>query len=76
MKPMLSERKIVSPDEGGSDPVTPMLPRPGAMEPASQRRTRIRPTVSWYGKILIIGALLMTFGWELFRFVITLLTLD
>ncbi|MDA9440181.1 hypothetical protein XH98_13800 [Bradyrhizobium sp. CCBAU 51745] len=76
MKPMLSERKNVSPDEGVSDPVTPMPPRPGAMETAAPKRTRIRPTVSWYGKILIIGALLMTFGWELFHFVITLLTLD
>lgn len=76
MKSMPSERKVVSPDEKVSDQVTSLPPRPGAIASSSQKRTRIRPTVSWYGKILIIGALLMTLGWELFHFVITLVTLD
>jgi len=44
---------------------------------ASRRKwVRNSPTVSWYGKILIIGALLVTFGWELFHLIITLMTLD
>lgn len=43
---------------------------------ASRKWVRISPKVSWYGKILIVGALLVTFGWELFHFIITLMTLD
>jgi hypothetical protein len=37
---------------------------------------RIRSTVSWYGKLLIVGALLLALGWELLRLLIVLLTLD
>ncbi|TGN89012.1 hypothetical protein EOW77_0009245 [Bradyrhizobium yuanmingense] len=50
--------------------------RPRTARPTTRRLVRISPTVSWYGKILVIGALLVTFGWELVRLVITLLTLD
>ncbi|WP_375306245.1 hypothetical protein WI560_31250 [Bradyrhizobium sp. A11] len=42
----------------------------------SRRWVRISPKVSWYGKILIAGALLITFGWQLFHLFITLMTLD
>lgn len=43
---------------------------------ASRGRVRISPKVSWYGKILVVGALLVAFGWELFHLIITLVTLD
>lgn len=43
---------------------------------ASRGWVRISPKVSWYGKILIVGALLVAFGWELFHLIITLVTLD
>ena len=43
---------------------------------ASRGRVRISPKVSWYGKILVVGALLVAFGWELFHLMITLVTLD
>ncbi|BAR62122.1 hypothetical protein NK6_8978 [Bradyrhizobium diazoefficiens] len=32
--------------------------------------------MSWYGKILIVGALLVTMGYELFRLMIALVALD
>jgi hypothetical protein len=36
----------------------------------------VGPAVSWYGKFLIVGALLVTAGWELSRLIITILALD
>lgn len=76
MEPILSERKTVTPDHGVSELRTSARPRPGTLEQPSRKRTRIGPTVSWYGKILVIGALLITFGWELFHLIIALVTLD
>ncbi|MDA9479673.1 hypothetical protein XI03_35310 [Bradyrhizobium sp. CCBAU 65884] len=60
---------------GAVGPLPPLHQRRAAKAPA-RRWIRISPTVSWYGKILIIGALLVTFGWELFHLIITLMTLD
>ena len=37
---------------------------------------RKSPTVSWYGKLLIISTLLVAGGWEFFRLIIAILTLD
>ncbi|MBR0883019.1 alpha-beta hydrolase superfamily lysophospholipase [Bradyrhizobium japonicum] len=37
---------------------------------------RANPIVSRYGMLLIVGALLVTLGWEFFRLIIILWTLD
>lgn len=43
----------------------------------SKRQTRRRPTTfSWYGALLIVGALLVAAGWETFRWILTIITLD
>ncbi|MGY4567156.1 hypothetical protein [Bradyrhizobium sp. USDA 3256] len=41
-----------------------------------RRPRRSGPTVSWYGRLLIAGALLVAAGWEVFRLLLTLITLD
>ncbi len=33
-------------------------------------------TVSWYGRLLIVSMLLVAAGWELFRLIIAIVTLD
>ena len=33
-------------------------------------------TVSWYGRLLIISMLLVAAGWELFRLIVAIITLD
>ena len=33
-------------------------------------------TVSWYGRLLIVSMLLVAAGWELFRLIIAIITLD
>ena len=33
-------------------------------------------TVSWYGTLLIIGTLLVAAGWEIFRWILAIITLD
>ncbi|OCX29130.1 MULTISPECIES: hypothetical protein [unclassified Bradyrhizobium] len=44
--------------------------------PAPRRRHRDGPTVSWYGRLLIVGTLLLAAGWEIFRLLLTIITLD
>jgi hypothetical protein len=33
-------------------------------------------TASWYGRLLIVSTLLVAAGWELFRWIIAIITLD
>ncbi|PIT02050.1 hypothetical protein TSA1_15710 [Bradyrhizobium nitroreducens] len=69
------DRVISSPRDRAADQSA--VPHQTRAAKASRRKwVRISPTVSWYGKILVIGALLVTFGWELFHLIITLMTLD
>jgi len=43
----------------------------------SKRKARSRlATVSWYGRLLIIGLLLAAAGWELFQWVLVIITQD
>jgi hypothetical protein len=58
---------------GGSPSVSD---RTGQKPRASYQRRRIGPTVSWYGRLLIVGALLVAMGWELFRLMLVVLSLD
>ncbi|MEY9123249.1 hypothetical protein [Bradyrhizobium yuanmingense] len=76
MGTMIADRTMVEPGKAAASSPTTGDPRPTAARKTPQRLVRINPTVSWYGKILIVGALLVAFGWELFHLVITLLTLD
>jgi hypothetical protein len=62
--------------KGTLDSSATALPRSEAKKRPFRKPARLNPTVSWYGKIIIIGALLVTFGWELFHLVIALMTLD
>jgi hypothetical protein len=43
----------------------------------SKRRDRGKAaTVSWYGRLLIVATLLLAAGWELFRWILAIITLD
>ncbi len=70
MEPILSERRTLTPNEAASELRASASPRPETLEQRLRKRTGTGPAVSWYGKILIIGAILITFGWELFHFII------
>jgi len=41
-----------------------------------QRGHRKAAGVSWYGKLLIIGTLLLAAGWEIFRWIVAIITID
>jgi hypothetical protein len=43
---------------------------------SGQRANRKRVTVSRYGRLLTISMLLVATGWELFRLIIAIITLD
>jgi len=43
---------------------------------SQQRRWRKAAAVSWYGSLLIVSTLLVAAGWELFRWIIAIITLD
>ena len=44
---------------------------------APQRRGRRKAAaVSWYGGLLIVSMLLVAAGWELFQWIVTIITLD
>jgi hypothetical protein len=46
-------------------------------ETTSKRQGRRKATtVSWYGTLLIVGTLLVGAGWELFRWILAIVTLD
>ena len=62
-------------DDRAAGPLPPLHQAPAVKAPA-RMWVRISPPVSWYGKILIVGVLLVTFGWELFHLIITFMTLD
>lgn len=66
---------VSKPGDRAADPL-PAQRQVLSAKGASRKWVRISPKVSWYGKILIVGALLVTFGWELFHLIITLVTLD
>ena len=40
------------------------------------RGDRKGPTVSWYGRLVIIATLLLAAGWEIFRLLMAVVTLD
>ncbi|ERF82343.1 MAG: hypothetical protein C207_04480 [Bradyrhizobium sp. DFCI-1] len=44
--------------------------------PAPRPRHRDGPTVSWYGRLLIVSTLLLAAGWEILRLLLTIVTLD
>lgn len=51
--------------------------RPTKEETTSKRQGRRKATtVSWYGTLLIIGTLLVAAGWEIFRWILAIVTLD
>jgi hypothetical protein len=51
-------------------------PREVDDESNAQRRDRRGATVSWYGKLLIVSMLLTGAAWEVFKLILTIITLD
>jgi hypothetical protein len=46
-------------------------------EAISKRRVRRKAAaVSWYGRLLIFSVLLVAAGWEIFRLILAVITLD
>jgi len=56
--------------------VTTSAPTPTLDQPKRRRHLRNGPTVSWYGRLMIVGTLLVAAGWEIFRLLLTIITLD
>lgn len=51
--------------------------QPTKEETTSKRQGRRKTTtISWYGTLLIVGTLLVGAGWELFRWIVAIITLD
>ncbi len=75
MEARTRDSAVSKPGDRAADPL-PAARQVLSTKGSSRKWVRIRPKVSWYGKIIIVGALLVTFGWELFHFIITLMTLD
>lgn len=46
------------------------------MTNSKRQRRRKAATVSWYGTLLIVGTLLVAAGWEIFRWILAIITLD
>jgi hypothetical protein len=58
---------------------SPKMAERGSRRPAdasSTRRDRRKAAVSWYGKLLIVSMLLVGAAWEVFKWIITVVTLD
>ena len=52
-------------------------PQPTKETTTSKRQGRRKTTtVSWYGTLLIVGTLLVAAGWEIFRWILAIITLD
>ena len=56
--------------------VATAAPAPTLDQPMRRRHLRNGPTVSWYGRLMIVGTLLVAAGWEIFRLLLTIITLD
>jgi hypothetical protein len=63
-----------APGTSGRDTVC-SKPRTSAAT-TTTRGDRKGPTVSWYGRLAIIATLLLAAGWEIFRLLMTVVTLD
>ena len=53
----------------------PQQPAKNTATPEQQGRRKVA-TVSWYGTLLIVGTLLIAAGWEIFRWILVIITLD
>jgi len=62
-----------TPAEPRATEVTPM---PGAAKKVQSRSRPKTATVSWYGSLLIVCALLVAAGWELFRLILAIIVMD
>jgi hypothetical protein len=56
-----------------SEPCGPSQSADGSNTP---RRDRRSTTVSWYGKLLIVSVLVMGAAWEVFKWIVAIITLD
>lgn len=76
-RPRQQNRQRFEEAVGSSDRVaTADASMPTFEDSARRRHRRGGPTVSWYGRLLIVGALLTAAGWEIFRLLLTIITLD
>lgn len=67
-----------SPTPPQVNPAAPATPGSGLTKQVDSgaRRQRKPATVSWYGAFLIFSMLLIAVGWELFRWILAVITLD
>lgn len=63
-------------DASNARAIATSVATPTVDQPVRRRHVRSGPTVSWYSRLLIVGALLVAAGWEIFRLLLTIITLD
>ncbi|WP_128089426.1 hypothetical protein [Bradyrhizobium viridifuturi] len=71
-----NQQKLDDVRDSDARAIAASAPTPIAGQPVRRRRIRSGPTVSWYGRLLIVGTLLVAAGWEIFRLLLTVITLD
>jgi len=71
-----NKQRLDGASNGNARAVATSAPTPTLDQPIRGRHLRNGPTVSWYGRLLIVGALLVASGWEIFRLLLTIITLD
>lgn len=57
-------------------PSEPREPSRSADGSNSRRQDRHSATVSWYGKLVIVSVLVMGAAWEVFKWILAIITLD
>ena len=71
-----NEQRLDDASDSDARAVATSAPTPTLDQPMRRRHLRNGPTVSWYGRLMIVGTLLVAAGWEIFRLLLTIITLD
>ncbi|QOZ28507.1 hypothetical protein XH93_36645 [Bradyrhizobium sp. CCBAU 51753] len=71
-----NEQRLNDARDSHARAVATSAPTPTIDQPVRRRHLRRGPTISWYGRLLIVGALLVAAGWEIFRLLLTIITMD
>ena len=71
-----NKQRLDDASDSDAHAVATSAPTPTLDQSMRRRHLRNGPTVSWYGRLLIVGALLVAAGWQIFQLLLTIITLD